>query len=230
MPAQQTTGGRNIVVIWRLVVANSVAAGALAVSFCAYAAAADVMGHPSPASITIYSWSALHVGGRVGRLTSSETVPAPCGLAATADPSGVFGGLQAGYKYQIAPTWLIGSEAAAVMCRAARCSSPRAALQATPRIRFLGRRSTSGAAAGAVAPAPSLGLRRHGRARRSTPSSSSATIISDFHSQSRSTRKSASSGSARTLILRPQSCSLIGELGAHAEGKGPAIQPALSIL
>jgi outer membrane immunogenic protein len=32
----------------------------------------------------------------------------PSGFAASADPSGVLGGLQAAYDYQIAPTWLIG--------------------------------------------------------------------------------------------------------------------------
>jgi hypothetical protein len=71
-----------------LVVVNSVAAGALAVSFCTCAAAADLTGRPPPPSLLIYCDLS--------------------GFAASTDPSSVRGGLQAAYDYQIAPTWLIG--------------------------------------------------------------------------------------------------------------------------
>jgi outer membrane autotransporter protein len=50
-------------------------------------------------------WAGFYIGGHFGGVTSSETVD---GLST--DPSGVLGGLQAGYNYMVAPNWLVGIE------------------------------------------------------------------------------------------------------------------------
>ena len=87
----------------KMTFANAVAAGALAVSFGTSASAADLSGR-APVSVS-GPWSGFYVGAHVGGVTSSETVN---GLST--DPSGVTGGLQAGYNFKIAPLWLLGIE------------------------------------------------------------------------------------------------------------------------
>jgi outer membrane immunogenic protein len=84
--------------------ANAVVAGALAMSFGASASAADLSRRPPP-PVVISPWTGLYIGAHVGGVASSETVD---GLST--DPSGVTGGLQAGYNFQIAPAWLVGIE------------------------------------------------------------------------------------------------------------------------
>jgi outer membrane autotransporter protein len=89
-----------------LTLANAVAAGALAVSFCTSAAAADLTRRPPPPLVApIPTWAGFYIGGHFGGVTSSETVD-----FASTNPSGVVGGLQAGYNYIIAPNWLVGIE------------------------------------------------------------------------------------------------------------------------
>ena|SRR5215469_851397 len=88
----------------KLAFANSVAVGALAVSFCTCAAAADLGSRP-PVIAPIPAWAGFYIGGHVGGVTSSETVN-----SMSTDPSGVLGGLQAGYNHMIAPNWLVGIE------------------------------------------------------------------------------------------------------------------------
>jgi outer membrane autotransporter protein len=94
----------------KLAFANAIAVGALAVSFCTCAAAADLTRRPPPPLMQpIYTWNGFYVGGHFGGVTSSETATQDF-VTASPDPSGVLGGLQAGYNYQIAPNWLIGIE------------------------------------------------------------------------------------------------------------------------
>jgi outer membrane autotransporter protein len=88
----------------RLALANCVAAGALVVSFCTVAAAADLTKSPPP-PMAYDEWSGFYVGAHVGGATSSETISGE-----STDPGGVLGGLQAGYNYRLAPNWLIGIE------------------------------------------------------------------------------------------------------------------------
>jgi len=94
----------------KLALANCVAVGALAVAFCTCAAAADLSRSPPPPVVPIYTWSGFYVGGHVGGVTSSEDVSGDGVSSLSTDPSGVLGGLQAGYNYQVAPNWLIGIE------------------------------------------------------------------------------------------------------------------------
>jgi outer membrane autotransporter protein len=93
------------------VLVNSVAAGALAASFCTCAAAADLTRRPPPPPLMpIPVWNGFYVGGHIGGVTSSETATDLFGFSASPDPGGFLGGVQVGYNYQIAPTWLIGIE------------------------------------------------------------------------------------------------------------------------
>src|SRR5260370_27851605 len=90
----------------KLPLGNAVASGGMAVSFCASAAAADLMRGPTPPRIApIPTWAGFYIGGHFGGVTSNETVD-----FASTDPSGVLGGLQAGYNYIVAPNWLVGIE------------------------------------------------------------------------------------------------------------------------
>lgn len=94
----------------KLALANAVAVGALAVSFCTCAAAADLRRPPPPPIMApIAIWNGFYLGGHVGGVSSREDVTQGL-LTASTDPSGFLGGLQAGYNYQIAPNWLIGIE------------------------------------------------------------------------------------------------------------------------
>jgi outer membrane autotransporter protein len=99
-----------MVVSGKLAFANAVAAGALALSFCTYAAAADLTRRPLPPLVPVYTWNGFYVGGFLGGVTSNETATDPFGFTASPDPSGFLGGVQAGYNYQVAPNWLIGIE------------------------------------------------------------------------------------------------------------------------
>src|SRR5262249_30080998 len=94
-------GGEDMV-SRKVAFANAVVAGALAMSFGASASAADLSRRPPP-PVVISPWTGLYIGAHVGGVASSETVD---GLST--DPSGVIGGLQAGYNFQIAPAWLVG--------------------------------------------------------------------------------------------------------------------------
>jgi opacity protein-like surface antigen len=106
---QQARG--EIMVSGKLAFANAVAAGALVLSFCTCAGAADLTRRPPPPLLQpIYLWNGFYVGGHVGGVTSSETATDISGFTASTDPSGVLGGVQAGYNYQVAPNWLVGIE------------------------------------------------------------------------------------------------------------------------
>ena len=61
------------------------------------------------ATAPAYHWSGAYAGANFGGAFSNEDVTTPIGISAT-NPSGVLGGLQVGYNYQISP-WLLGIEA-----------------------------------------------------------------------------------------------------------------------
>jgi opacity protein-like surface antigen/outer membrane receptor protein involved in Fe transport len=64
----------------------------------------------APAPIT-YHWAGAYVGANLGgAFSAGEHLLTPIGWGAT-NPSGVLGGLQFGYNYLVAPTWLVGVEA-----------------------------------------------------------------------------------------------------------------------
>jgi outer membrane autotransporter protein len=87
--------------------ANAVVVGALAMSFGTSASAADLPRRPPPPVVVPVSpWTGFYVGAHIGGVSSSETVD----FTGSTDPSGVTGGLQAGYNWQVAPAWLVGVE------------------------------------------------------------------------------------------------------------------------
>jgi opacity protein-like surface antigen/outer membrane receptor protein involved in Fe transport len=62
------------------------------------------------AAATAYYWAGPYVGANFGgAFSAGESVLTPIGNGAT-NPSGVLGGLQFGYNYLVAPTWLVGIE------------------------------------------------------------------------------------------------------------------------
>lgn len=96
-----------------------------AVAFTKTAAAGDVPRRaPAAAPAAAYSWTGFYLGGNVGGGWGSRSVdyspndPGAAvllpiiGLASQSfDTSGVIGGVQAGYNYQINRNWLVGLEA-----------------------------------------------------------------------------------------------------------------------
>jgi outer membrane immunogenic protein len=85
--------------------ANAVAVGALAMSFGTSASAADLPRRPPP--VPVSPWTGFYIGAHVGGVSSSESVD----FTGSTNPSGVTGGVQGGYNYQVSPAWLIGIEA-----------------------------------------------------------------------------------------------------------------------
>src|SRR5258708_23659905 len=57
----------------------------------------------------IYNWTGFYVGANFGGAFTREDVATPLGTFST-DPSGVLGGVQIGYNYQLSPNWLLGIE------------------------------------------------------------------------------------------------------------------------
>ena len=78
-PDGQQAGG-EIMVSGKLAFANAVAVGALALSFCTSAAAADLTRRPPPPLMPVYTWNGFYVGGFLGGVTSSETATDPFGF------------------------------------------------------------------------------------------------------------------------------------------------------
>jgi outer membrane immunogenic protein len=112
---------QKIMVNRKVVFANAVAFGALAVSFGTSAPAADLSRRPPPPMVVpVYPWDGFYLGAHVGGATSSESVT---GLG-NPDPSGALGGLQAGYNYRILPNWLIGLEGELSWTSASGTSGP----------------------------------------------------------------------------------------------------------
>jgi outer membrane immunogenic protein len=87
--------------------ANAVAVGALAVSFGTGASAADLPRRPPPPMmVPVSPWTGFYIGAHIGGVSASESVD----FVGSTNPSGVTGGLQGGYNWQIAPAWLVGIE------------------------------------------------------------------------------------------------------------------------
>jgi outer membrane autotransporter protein len=86
--------------------ANAVAVGALAVSFGTGASAADLPRRAPPPPVVVSPWTGFYIGAHIGGVSSSESAD----FIGSTNPSGVTGGLQGGYNWQFAPTWLVGFE------------------------------------------------------------------------------------------------------------------------
>jgi outer membrane autotransporter protein len=87
---------------------------AVAVALCFPADAADLRVRPygkapAPPAPMIYNWTGFYVGANFGGAFTREDVATPLGTFST-DPSGVLGGVQIGYNYQLSPNWLLGIE------------------------------------------------------------------------------------------------------------------------
>ena len=57
----------------------------------------------------LYDWTGFYLGANIGGAFSAENISTPLGNYPS-DPSGVMGGVQAGYNYELSPNWLIGVE------------------------------------------------------------------------------------------------------------------------
>jgi opacity protein-like surface antigen len=89
------------------------AAVAFAVMSNVPAGAADLPRSPPPRYLPPPLWTGFHVGAHVGGAFSGEDATSGFfGTPATfsTNPSGIIGGLQAGYDYQFSPNGLIGAE------------------------------------------------------------------------------------------------------------------------
>jgi outer membrane autotransporter protein len=96
----------------KLLLATVAAAAVTAMTCYAPAHAADVLARPYekvPPPIMLYNWTGFYVGAHFGGAFGAEDQTLP-GLTLSTDPSGVLGGLQAGYNYQFSPNWLVGVE------------------------------------------------------------------------------------------------------------------------
>lgn len=68
-------------------------------------------GYAKASAPTAYYWAGPYVGANFGAaLSAGEDALTPIG-SGTTNPSGVLGGIQFGYNYSVAPTWLVGIEA-----------------------------------------------------------------------------------------------------------------------
>jgi opacity protein-like surface antigen len=74
------------------------------------ALAADLSSlRPAALSPATYNWSGVYAGANFGFAFDREDATTPLGIFAT-DPSGVLGGVQLGYNYLFASSWLLGIE------------------------------------------------------------------------------------------------------------------------
>jgi len=100
----------------KLAIGKIAAAGAVAIGLCAPADAADLARVPRyappplPLMQPLYNWTGFYVGAHFGGAFSSEDVTAGGVASFSTDPSGVLGGFQLGYNYQLSPNWLVGVE------------------------------------------------------------------------------------------------------------------------
>jgi opacity protein-like surface antigen len=97
--------------------AKSLAITGVALAYCVPADAADLGVRPAaaPPPAPVYSWNGFYVGANFGGVFTieRETIgSAFLGNPATfsSNPSGVLGGGQVGYNFQLSPNWLIGVE------------------------------------------------------------------------------------------------------------------------
>jgi outer membrane immunogenic protein len=88
-------------------------AAALILSVPGSAFAADLpVKAPMMAPVAVYNWTGLYIGANVGWGWGHSTfdITTPFVTGTTADPSGVIGGGQIGYNWQISPNWVFGIE------------------------------------------------------------------------------------------------------------------------
>jgi outer membrane autotransporter protein len=88
-------------------------AAALALLLIVPAGAADLQ-RPTPNYLPPPAWTGFHVGAQVGFAFSGEDATSPffgTPVTLSTNPSGIIGGLEAGYDYQFSPNWLVGAEA-----------------------------------------------------------------------------------------------------------------------
>ena len=94
------------------------AATALGWGFSQHASAADLRVAPAPAPVLAYNWTGFYLGAHLGWEVgsgSTQTFLDPNGLvpsvtAAAGTTQGAEAGIQGGYNWQFAPTWLAGIE------------------------------------------------------------------------------------------------------------------------
>jgi opacity protein-like surface antigen len=85
-------------------------AAALALALPAHAADLATKAAPPPAPVA-YNWTGIYGGANFGGAFNSEQAATPFGTTSQGtDPSGALGGVQLGYNYQFAPSWLAGIE------------------------------------------------------------------------------------------------------------------------
>jgi outer membrane autotransporter protein len=89
------------------------AAAALAVTLGAPAGAADLQRASPVLYVPPPVWTGFHIGAHLGYAFAGED--ASSGFFGTpvtfsTNPSGVIGGIEAGYDYQFSPNWLVGAE------------------------------------------------------------------------------------------------------------------------
>jgi outer membrane autotransporter protein len=88
-------------------------AAALGVLLIVPAGAADLRRPPPLPYVPPPVWTGFHVGGQAGFAFSGEDSTSTffgTPVTFSTNPSGVIGGLEAGYDYQFSPNWLIGAE------------------------------------------------------------------------------------------------------------------------
>jgi outer membrane autotransporter protein len=91
------------------------AATVLVIILSAPAGAADLQRTPPLPYMPPPVWTGFHVGVHVGYAFAGEDVASGffgTPVTYSTNPSGVMGGLEAGYDYQFSPTWLVGAELA----------------------------------------------------------------------------------------------------------------------
>jgi outer membrane immunogenic protein len=80
---------------------------------------ANVPVYKAPAAVPAFSWTGFYLGGHVGggsAATDASSVPGGLGLAGVDTTlwgirgSGILGGFQAGFNWQLSPNWVIGIE------------------------------------------------------------------------------------------------------------------------
>jgi outer membrane autotransporter protein len=89
------------------------AAVALATALSAPAGAADLQRLPPRPYLPPPIWTGFHVGAHLGYAFAGEDATSGffgTPVTFTTNPSGIIGGVEAGYDYQFSPNWLVGAE------------------------------------------------------------------------------------------------------------------------
>jgi outer membrane immunogenic protein len=65
---------------------------------------------PAYAPAPIYNWTGFYIGGNIGGAFSSNNGFSGAGVVTSNNNGAFMGGVQGGFDYQFAPTWVIGGE------------------------------------------------------------------------------------------------------------------------